>query len=145
MPDWKTRLAVQYIDPNTNQPVDIAPIDSFTPSFSLNAEVLHSLAQTHIGVVYSPQAMNFTMTVKAIGPVAAQLTGLALAGTRFNIQVQESTGSDWAFQSLVLGDCIITSATPTAATISGAPAATFSGFSLSATATSQSGTATTIP
>jgi hypothetical protein len=145
MPDWKTRLSVQYIDPVSKAAVDIAPIDSFTPSFSLNAEVLHSLAKTHIGVVYSPQAMNFTMTVKAIGPVAAQLTALALAGTRFNIQVQEALGADWAFQSLVLTDCIITSATPTAATISGAPAATFSGFSLSATATPQTGTGTTIP
>jgi hypothetical protein len=135
MPDWKTRLAVQFKDPATKAMVDIAPIDSFTPSFALNAEVLHSLAKTHIGVVYSPQSMTFSMTVKAIGPVAAQLTALALAGTRFDITLQEASGSDWAFQSVVMADCIITSATPTAATISGAPAATFSGFALSSTAT----------
>ena len=145
MPDWKTRLAVQFKDPTSGQTVDIAPIDSFTPSFALNAEVLHSLAKTHIGVIYSPQSMTFSMTVKAIGPVAAQLTSLALNGTRFDITLQEASGSDWAFQSVVMAECIITSATPTAATISGAPAATFSGFSLSATATPQTGTGVTIP
>jgi hypothetical protein len=146
MPDWKTRLAVSFVDPATKQKVEIAPIDSFTPSFSLNAEVLHSLAKTHIGVIYSPQSMTFSMTVKAIGDIAARLTALALAGTHFDLTLQAATDTaDWAFQSVVLTECVITSATPTAATISGAPSATFSGFSLGATATPQSGAGSSIP
>jgi len=143
MPDWNTRLAVSYQDGTTT--VVIQPIDSFSPSFALNAEVLHSLEQTHIGVIYSPQAISFTMTVKAIGPVVAQLTALAMQGKEFNIVLQESDGgTDWSFQQIVLSKCVITSATPTNATIAGAPAATFSGFSLQASATPKGGATITI-
>jgi len=128
MPDWNTRLAVS------------------SPSFALTAEVLHSIEATHIGVVYNPQSMTFSMSVKAIGDTAARLTTLALNGTRFNIILQESEGgADWSFKSVVMTDCIITSAAPSAATISGAPAATFSGFSLSAKAEPKLGGTVRIP
>ena len=131
MADWKdTRLVVSYNDGNGE--VEISPIDSFTPTFSLNAEVIHSIEKSHAGVVYSPQAMSFSMTVKAIGDVAARLTVLALNGTRFSVLLKEKVGDDWSFANVVMSDCIITSATPTAATPSGAPTATFSGFSLGA-------------
>src|SRR5882762_7487392 len=108
--DWRTRLAVSYTEGTTS--VSISPIDSFAPSFALNVEAIHSIEKTHIGAVYSPRAINFSMTVKAIGDVAARLTNLALKGTRFNITLQEFDGSDWAFKSILLEDCIITSATP---------------------------------
>jgi hypothetical protein len=145
MADWNTRLAVTYTDEDKNT-VSISPIDTFTPTFSLNAEVLHSIEATHIGVVYSPQAISFSMSVKAIGPVAAQLTSLALEGKRFEIVLQESEGgSDWAFKKLIMKDCIITSATPTTATISGAPSATFSGFSLAASSEPKTGKTVEIP
>jgi hypothetical protein len=144
MADWKTRLAVQFVD-NNNKTVEISPIDSFTPSFSLNAEVLHSIEKTHIGVVYSPQAISFSMTVKAIGDVAGQLTVLALKGTRFDIILLEGTGSDWSFKKIVLGGCVITSATPSAATISGSPAATFSGVCLNASADTKAAGQAAIP
>ena len=129
MPDqnWNTRLAVSYTEDGITQ--TISPIDSFTPTFSLNAEPVHSIEATHIGVVYSPEAISFSMSVKAIGEVAAKLTALALEGKLFNITV-EQVGSDWAFSSIILSDCLITSATPSTATISGAPTASFSGFSL---------------
>lgn len=145
MPDWKTRLAVSYTDEDGNT-VDITPIDSFSPSFSLNAEVMHSIEQTHIGVIYTPQAMSFSMTVKAIGDVAAQLTALALEGKRFDVTLQETDdGNDWSFSKIVMTDCIITSANPTNATISGAPMASFSGFSLAASSEPKSGSAIEIP
>ena len=83
--------------------------------------------------------MNFTMTVKAIGDVAGRLTKLALDGELFDIALLEHTGDDWSFSSFVLRDCLITSATPTTATISGAPAATFSGFSLAASVDPKAG------
>lgn len=142
--EWKTRLAVSYTA--DGKTVQISPIDSFSPSFSLNAEVLHSIEQTHMGVIYTPQAISFSMTVKAIGDVAAQLTTLALEGKRFNILLQESDdGNDWSFKRIVLDDCIITSAAPSNATISGAPAATFSGFSLQAGAEPKNGAMVEIP
>ncbi len=143
MPDWNTRLAVSYDDGSGT--VDITPIDSFSPSFSLNAEVMHSVEQTHIGVIYSPQQMTFSMTVKAIGEVAGRLTALAMDGTRFDITLQEFDGNDWSFSTVVMRDCIITSATPTTASPSGAPTATFSGFSLSASAEPKVGAATELP
>ncbi len=133
MPDWNTRLAVSYTDDEGNT-VEVTPIDSFTPSFTLNAEALHSIEDTHIGVVYMPEAMSFSMTVRAIGEVAAKLTAIALAGRRFDVLLQEGEGggTDWSFKNVVMRNCIITSATPTAATTSGAPSATFAGFALGA-------------
>jgi hypothetical protein len=134
VPDWNTRLAVSYTD-DTGKTVDVSPIDAFTPTFALNAEPLHSLEATHIGAIYTPAAITFTMTVKAIGPVAGQLTELALKGKRFSLLLQETNdGHDWSFKSIVLEGCVITSAGPSPATVSGAPAATFSGFSLKGSA-----------
>ncbi len=142
--DWRTRLAVSYVDENGVK-VDVSPIDSFSPSFSLNAEVIHSIEKTHIGSVFTPQSITFSMTVKAIGDVAAQLTVLALDATRFDVTLHENDGTDWSFKRVVLRDCIITSASPSNTTISGAPSATFSGFSLQATAEPKTGAAVTIP
>lgn len=144
MPDWKTRLAVSYTDEDDNT-VDITPIDSFTPTFSINAEILHSIEDTHMGMIFSPEQMTFSMTVKAIGDVAAKLTALAIGGKRFDITLQEATGDDWSFQSIVMSDCMITSATPTNASPSGAPTATFSGVSLGATSTDNASTAVALP
>jgi hypothetical protein len=145
MPDWKTRLAVSYKDEDGNT-VSVTPIDSFTPTFAFATEALHSLEKTHIGAIVSPQTINFSLTVKAIGDVAGRLTALAMNGKRFDITLQESgDGTDWSFKSLVLGECIITSASPTNATVTGAPTATFSGFSLTSTADTKSGTKVTIP
>jgi hypothetical protein len=144
MPEWKTRLAVSYIE--GGNPVSISPIDSYTPTFSLNAEAMHSIEATHIGVIYMPQAMSFSMTVKAIGNVAAQLTALAMEGKTFDIVLQETDdGNDWSFKTIVMKNCIITSASPSPATISGAPAATFSGFSLAASAEPKVGAKVEVP
>lgn len=129
MPDWRSRLAVSWQDGTGTHA--IVPVDSFTPSFSLGATQLDSIGDTHLGVVYSPKQLSFSLSVKAIGESAAQLTALALAGSRFDIVLQESgDGTDWSFAKIVMSECIINSATPTAATVSGAPSATFSGFSL---------------
>lgn len=145
MPDWKSRLAVSFID-DTQAEVLITPIDSFTPSFSLNTEVIHSIERTHVGVVYLPQNINFSMSVKAIGDVAARLTTLALEGRRFDVVLQETDdGNDWAFEKVVLSNCIITSASPSNAMPSGSPVATFSGISLAASAEAKRGQPVRIP
>jgi hypothetical protein len=141
--DWRTRLAVTYTD--NGKTLDITPIDSFAPSFALGIEAIHSIERTHVGAVFSPKSITFSMTVKAIGDVAARLTALALAGKRFDITLQEKTGEDWAFNSVVLGDCMITSATPTSASPTGAPTATFSGFSMHAVADGKDNVRTEIP
>lgn len=145
MPDWSTRLQLDYIDPTTGATVTISPIDSFSPTFGMAGDVLHSIEQTHIGYVFSPQTVTFTMTVKAIGPVVGELTRLAMTRTPFKVTLHENTGSDWAFVRLVLDKCLITSAQPTTATVSGAPSATFSGISLSATSDPKVGTEAMIP
>jgi hypothetical protein len=141
--DWRTRLAVSYTE--NGKTVDITPIDSFSPSFSLSIEPIHSIERTHVGAVFSPQSITFSMTVKAIGDVAARLTALAMQGKRFDITLQEKVGDDWAFESVVLGDCMITSAMPTSASPTGAPTATFSGFSLHATTESKDKVKVEIP
>lgn len=138
MANWRSRLIVSYVEAGTKK--TISPIDSFQPSFSLNAEPIHSIEATHIGVIYSPDQINFSMTVKAIGAdmAAARLTHLAISGTPFNVELEVTEGDedDWSFESIVLADCIITNATPTNASISGAPSATFSGFAMAGTAKS---------
>jgi hypothetical protein len=141
--DWKTRLAVTYTD--AGKTVSISPIDSFSPTFSLGIEAIHSIERTHVGAVFSPQSITFSMTVKAIGDVAARLTALALSGKRFDITLQEKTGNDWAFNSVVLADCMITSASPSSASPSGAPSATFSGISMHATVDGKDNARTEIP
>lgn len=143
MPDWDTRLVVTYDDGAIER--EVSPIDSFTPTFALNAEVLHSVEDTHMGVVYSPQTLSFSMTVRAIGEVAARLTVLALNGQRFTVSLKEKEGDDWGFKQIVMSDCVITSATPSTATIQGAPSATFSGFSLGSKADTKAAGNVSVP
>lgn len=143
MADWNTRLAVAYLD-DTGKTVEIAPVDSLSTTFNLNAEPLHCLSATHIGVVYQPQQINFTMTVKAIGHATAELTAIALRGGRFDIVLQEQSGTDWSFKTVVMTDCVITSSAQSAAA-SGAPTVTFSGFSLAAKVEGKSGPAVSLP
>jgi hypothetical protein len=144
MPEWKTRLVVSYTD-STGTHL-ISPIDSFTPTFQMNAEVLHSIEATHIGYVHTPSSITFQLTVRAIGDAAAGLTSLAMTRTPFDLLLQESdSGHDWSQKRIVLTRCLITSAGPSAATISGAPSATFSGVSLGAMAEPKSGQATAVP
>ena len=141
---WNTRLAVHFTDAG-GVDQEISPIQSFTPTFATTAEPLHSIERTHVGVVVQPYSLTFSMTVNAIGPAAAQLTALALNNTEFSISVQEKTGDDWSFSTIVLTRCVITSASPTAATVMGAPQATFSGFSMHVDATDAQGVKTSGP
>jgi len=142
--DWKTRLAVHWTD-DRGKDHDVSPIQSFTPTFSTNAEPIHSIERTHVGVVFSPQSLTFSLTVSAIGDAAAQLTKLALEGSRFDVTLQEQTGNDWSFSTIVMKDCVITSAGPTSATISGTPQAQFSGFSMHVETTATDNTKTVSP
>jgi hypothetical protein len=130
MREWKTRLAVSFTSNGTTYL--ISPIDSFSPTFALNAEPMHSIEQSNMGVTYGNGSMTWSCSVKSVGDVAAQLTALALQGTLFDIILQENDGDDWSFHSIVMSNCVITSASPSNATISGAPTATFSGFALAA-------------
>jgi hypothetical protein len=143
MPDWKTRLAVSYEDEGgTHQ---VTPVDAMQPTFSLNAEALHSVEATHLGVIFSPQALTFTLTVKTIGDTAAELTAIALEGRRFNIILQEAEGgTDWSFKKIVMSQCVITNAT-TGAPLAGAPTATFSGFSLAVSSEPKNGSSVSVP
>ena len=143
MPTWmNTRLAV-IVDNDTANP--ISPIESFTPTFSLGTEIVHSLEATHIGYIGNPENFTFTMTVKAIGDSAARLTRLAMDGTEFEIgmfAVADSSG-EWDFVSVIMRKCLITSANPSNATINGAPVATFSGVARQVE--SNDGSAQTLP
>lgn len=143
MPNWmNTRLAV-IVDNDTANPV--SPLESFTPSFNLSTEVVHSIEATHIGYIANPENFTFNLTVKAIGDSAARLMRLAMDGTEFDIgmfEVEGSTG-EWDFVSIVLRKCLFTSANPSNMTINGAPAATFAGVARQAE--TNDGRAQTLP
>jgi hypothetical protein len=126
--NWKTRLEV------TINGTVISPIDSFTPTFTTPATVIHSIEANNIGAVYQPQTATFAMTLKAIGVNVAQLTKMALNGTKFNISVAERSGTDWTFKKMLFRDCVITSANPSNVVIDGVPSATFNGMILGFTA-----------
>lgn len=121
MPDWNTRLEI------TVDGTVVTPIDSFTPTFSTPATVMHSIEAENVGSIRGPQTATFTMQVKAIGSAVAELTALALAGRKFDIQVAEKQGTDWSFKKLLFRSCFITQANPSNVTIDGAPTASFNG------------------
>lgn len=136
---WQdTRLAV-LVDGSV-----VTPVESFTPSFALNTEVIHSLEATHVGYVANPESFTFSLSVRAIGGGAAQLMNLAMQGQEFQVGLFRADGSpagEWDFDSVVLDKCLITSANPSNATVNGAPMATFSGVSRQASTTSEGATA----
>jgi hypothetical protein len=139
MPEWHTKLAVSWEDKSGNEV--ITPVESFAPNFTIGATALHSIEATHIGAVYTPDAMAFSITVKAIGKPAAELTILAMEHKRFKILLVEQEGTDWSFEKVILEECVITGAQPSTVTPSGAPTAVFSGISLKANAESAEGIA----
>ena len=141
--DWKTRLGVRFTVDGNETRVFLA--QSYVPTFGTSAEPLHSIERTHVGVVATPQSLTVTRSGTASGPAAAELTALALRGDPFDIVLLEQEGDDWSFSTIVLEQCYITSAAPGSATVSGAPVATFSGFSLAAAVTDNAGTTTKAP
>lgn len=126
--NWKTRLEI-----TANGKV-VTAIDSFTPTFTTQTTPIHSIEADNIGAIFHPQTATFTVTLKAIGPNVAELTKLALAGTKFDISVAEKKGTDWTFKKMLFRDCLISSANPSNVVIDGAPAATFNGIILGFTA-----------
>jgi hypothetical protein len=124
MADWNTRLEVSVGG------TVITPIDSFLPVFKTPKTALHSIEAENVGVLHDSRTATFTMNVEAIGPPVAELTKMALEGTKFNIQVAEKKGSDWSFKSILFRDCLITSANPSNLALTGAPVAIFAGVIL---------------
>lgn len=127
MANWmNTRLFV-VVDGDTANP--ITPIDSFSPSFNMTTEVVHSLEATHVGYVSGPATFSFNMTVSATSDSAARLMKLAMEGTEFDIALMETDDSsgEWSFKEITLSSCLITSANPTNASPNTAPQASFSG------------------
>lgn len=115
---WDTRLTV-VVDTTV-----VTPIDSFNPTFNVPVQPLHSLEADNVAHVVQPQAFTFTMAVKAIGPVVAKLTEMAMARTKFSVGVQEARGNDWTFQQIAFNDCYITSVANNIV-IDGVPTTTF--------------------
>ncbi|MEV7738916.1 hypothetical protein AB0O75_43910 [Streptomyces sp. NPDC088921] len=128
MPDglkWDTRLTVML------DGAPVTPIDSFNPTFHVPVQPLHSLEADNVALVVQPETFTFTMAVKAIGPVVAKLTTMALAHTGFSIGVQEAKGTDWTFKAIAFHDCYITSVASTIV-IDGVPTTTFNCICLQA-------------
>ncbi|HYU72556.1 MAG TPA: hypothetical protein VEL31_07735 [Ktedonobacteraceae bacterium] len=119
MPDWNTRLEVKVAGKT------VTPIDNFTPTFNTPHTVIHSLEGDNVGFVRQPFTFTFTMTVRAIGTVVAELADMALKGTEFDVAVAEKRGTDWAFNSIKFSRCVITSTNPSNVVIDGAPTASF--------------------
>src|ERR1700756_5641888 len=114
MPDWNSRLVMTI-----NDGAPVTPIESFTPTYTTPVTPIHSIEADNVGALYHPQTATFTMTVKAIGGSVATLTTMAVAGTKFNVQLAEANGSDWSFNKLLFRDCIITSTNPSNAVMDG--------------------------
>lgn len=121
MPDWHTRLEI------TVGNTVITPIDSFIPTFTSKTSAIHSIEQDNVGYLYKPVEASFQMRVQAIGSAVAELTQMALAGTKFSIQVAEKQGSEWSFKKLLFRDCVITTANPSDLVQGEAPVAIFKG------------------
>jgi hypothetical protein len=130
MPDWNSRLEVSV------NGVALVAVESVTPTYTTPVTPIHSIEADNIGALYHPQTATFTMTVKAIGASVLTLTRLAIAGTKFNIQLAEKKGTDWTFKKLLFRDCILTGVNPSNVVMDGVPIATFNGIVLGFTADS---------
>lgn len=128
MPDWDTRLEV-LVGGRT-----VTPIDSFTPTFNTPHTVIHSVEADNVGFVRQPQTFTFTMTIRANATVVADLAEMALNGVEFDVAVAEKRGTDWAFSTIKLSRCVITSANPSNVVIDGVPSASFNCAALEAKA-----------
>lgn len=122
--DWDTRLEVS-VDGSA-----VSPISAFTPTITTPITPIHSIEADNVGYVRQPQTATFTMTMEAMGPHVARITKLALAGTKFNIQIAARDGEEWTFSELLFRDCLITSSNPSNIVINGVPQATFNGVIL---------------
>ncbi|NUR32060.1 MAG: hypothetical protein HOV83_40490 [Catenulispora sp.] len=123
---WDSRLTV------TVGSTVITPIDSFNPTFTTGVQPVHSLEADNVAHIVQPKTITFTMSVKAIGPVVAQLTHLARTSTKFALTLAEDHGSDWSFSKIAFSDCYITSVAGTVV-IDGVPTTTFNCVCLDAT------------
>jgi hypothetical protein len=128
MPDWNSRLEVSV------NGTPLVAVESVTPTYTTPVTPIHSIEADNIGALFHPKTATFTMTVKAIGTSVLTLTQLALAGTKFNIQIAEKTGTDWTFKKLLFRDCLITSVNPSNLVMDGVPIATINGIVLGFTA-----------
>ena len=128
MPDWNSRLEVSV------NGTALVAVESVTPTYTTPVTPIHSIEADNVGALYHPQVATFTMTVKAIGASVSTLTKLAIAGTKFNIQLAEKKGTDWTFTKLLFRDCIITAVNPSNVVMDGVPIATFNGIVLGFTA-----------
>jgi hypothetical protein len=108
----------------------VAPVESISPTLNVAHRVQHSLEADNVGIVLQAQTFTFTMTVRAVGPSVATLTGLALAGTSFAIVLTEQVGTDWTFKSIAFNNCYFTSVAPSNVALDDSPTATFSGVCL---------------
>jgi hypothetical protein len=151
MNNWQSQMAVFLQKTNSTTgtadgpPIPITPIDSFQQTVNTPAVALHSLEQTHVGAVFAPADIQFTMTVKQNASVLAVLTKIALDREPFQILVNEGQGDSWALASIVLDNCVITSmqAGPflaSAATTGNLPTILINGVSLHTTYTMPDGT-----
>ncbi|WP_428338685.1 hypothetical protein [Mycobacterium sp.] len=100
---WDTRLTVMV------GTTVVTPIENFNPTFTTPVQTLHSLEADNVAHIVQPQTFTFTMQVKAIGPVVATLTDIALKHTSFSVAISEASGTDWTFQKVAFRDCYITS------------------------------------
>ncbi|WP_030762557.1 hypothetical protein [Streptomyces griseus] len=125
---WDTRLTVML------GTTAVTPIDSFSPTFNSPVQPLHSLEADNVAHVVQPKAFTFSMAVKAIGPVVAKLTDMALHHQSFDIGLQEASGKDWTFQQILFSECFITSAATTVL-VDGVPTTTFNCVCLEVTTT----------
>ncbi|MGX1886732.1 hypothetical protein [Streptomyces sp. NPDC055287] len=125
---WDTRLTVML------GTTPVTPIDSFSPTFNSPVQPLHSLEADNVAHIVQPKAFTFSMAVKAIGPVVARLTDMALHHESFNIGLQEASGTDWTFQQILFSECFITSVATTVL-IDGVPTTTFNCVCLEVTPT----------
>src|ERR1700688_388207 len=131
--NWTSRLGVAFDTGSGN--VSITPIVSFQPTITSPGDVIHSLEQTHVGFIFSPQTIAFTMTVVQTGTALAALTALCLQRKKFNIVLLEQSGNDWSFETILLRDCLITSVQVGPIAPTGAPSAILQGVSLHVTET----------
>lgn len=145
--DFKTRLYVSVdeltVDENGNVSIvathPLIPLKSITESFSINNTKIHSTHKPNAGTVRGNTDLSFSFNVSSVYDSVAgvnpakELTRIGLLGIPFNVVTTEvktqasNNKQNFAWESIVMLDCVLDSGQPLNYTSGGEPVSAFAG------------------
>jgi hypothetical protein len=140
MGNYNTKVFINIETPEGLQL--LSPIRDINIALNTPNTPIHSLEADNVGSYKGNDTYTFSLTVDAIRDnltgtnPSKVLTKLQAEHTKFKIVMVERPTKpaggekDWAFDEMLLEDCLINTGAPTRETLGGIPTATFNGIAL---------------